>query len=92
MNIKERYIRQLVYSASGRFSACETQADFAAQQQLYEALLVERIDELLAAERERCARVAVHKDITGRSTDYQAGWFDGIEDMAAAIRALEGGE
>ena len=57
MNTKERYIRQLVYAASSRFAACETQEDFANQQRLYEALMHERIDELLAAERERCAEL-----------------------------------
>lgn len=54
MKPKERIIKELVYSASGRFSACETQQDFETQQRLYGALLSERIEELLAAERARC--------------------------------------
>ena len=54
MNTKERIIKELVFSASGRFSACETQQDFIDHQRLYAALLTERIDELLAAERVRC--------------------------------------
>ena len=63
MTTKERIIKELVYSASGRFSACETQQDFIDHQRLYAALLTERIDELIAAERERCALIAdQHRD------------------------------
>ena len=63
MKTKERIIKELVYSASGRFSACETQQDFIDQQRLYEALLTERIDDLLLAaigeERTRMSEAAL---------------------------------
>jgi hypothetical protein len=44
----DRIIRSLVYSASGRFSACEAKEDFEEQQRLYEELLRERVEELVA--------------------------------------------
>lgn len=54
--------------------------------------LTERIraygDERAAEMKERAARVDVQKNIVGRSRDYQSGWFDGVEDMTAAIRRL----
>lgn len=78
MDAKAGIIRSLVFSASSRFSACETQQDFEAQQRLYGELLTERIDELLAAERERCAAIA----------DHAAGGFE-VARVAAAIRALD---
>ena len=56
MTATDRIIKELVYSASGRFSACETQQDFVDQQRLYEALLRERVEDIvqirLAAARE----------------------------------------
>jgi hypothetical protein len=48
MRSKDKIIHELVYSAAGRFSACETQQDFDTQTKLYAALLRERIDDLIA--------------------------------------------
>lgn len=48
MNSFDRIIKSLVYSASGRFSACETKEDFEEQMRLYEELLRERVEELIA--------------------------------------------
>jgi len=50
---KERIIQELVYSASGRFSACETTEDFRDQTRLYTALLTERIADILGMQSER---------------------------------------
>ena len=46
------------------------------------------LDAARAEERERCARLAVQKNIAGFTADYRMGWLDGAEDYAAAIRAL----
>lgn len=47
MNRIDSIINELVYSASGRFSACETEQDFTEQRRLYEELLRERIREIV---------------------------------------------
>ena len=49
MKTKDKIIHELTYSAAGRFSACETQADYDTQTRLYAALLTERIDDLIGA-------------------------------------------
>ena len=92
MDAKARIIRSLVFSASSRFASCETQEDFATQQRLYGALLEEGIDELIAAERERCAAVNVIGTKKSADTTYQTGWFDGVEDCQDAIRATPPGK
>jgi hypothetical protein len=52
------------------------------------ALLLAYGDDRAAAERARCASVQVIGKKTTTSADYQAGWFDGVEDCLDAIRAL----
>jgi len=96
MTLKERIIRSLVYSASGRFSACETEQDFATQQRLYGELLEERIAEVVAAERARVyaalgEQAMIPDEIAARVVAAFTGdeyWIDKPSSIAAVAAAL----
>lgn len=86
MRDKKRTIDELVMSAAGRFSACETQQDFLDQTRLYTELMTERIEELLSSEVERCARVA-EEYIDNSEADDSVAISATVRTIASAIRA-----